>query len=160
LELDNTSLLILDLGIDVKNADIQILQDLSLPLRKVMSNLAESLPSLANTLRVRSPNTEIAVIGPLSWGLRLILSNDFQTPLFNNYSQILSGRVRPHSQSSQLGIGKKLTEGEIRNHFGLPQSYDLFSFLIRTALKFAPRWLKKILKPIVYLIFRSVQKLR
>jgi len=160
LNLENTSLLILDLGLDVKNTQYKILQDLSVPIRKSMSMLAESLPNLANIFRFKSPNTELAVIGPLSWGMRLILSNDFQTPLFNNYSQVLSGRVRPHSQSQNLGFGNKLTEAEIRNHFGLPQTYNLISVGIRMGLRFSPQWLKRALKPMIYFIFRSVQKLR
>jgi hypothetical protein len=125
-----------------------------------IAKLAENLPSLAQILRLKSPNTEIAVIGPLSWGLRLILSNDFQTPLFNNYSQILAGRVREMPQSQNSNLRNKLTQAEIRNHFGLPISRDLVSSVFRFTLRFAPRWLKQILKPIVYFLFRSIQKLR
>jgi hypothetical protein len=160
LKLDNTSLIIIDLGIDEARRQGTDLKELSIPIRAGMVKLAENLPSLAQILRSKSPNTEIAVIGPMSWGLRLILSNEFQTPLFNNYSQILAGRVRDVPQSQNSNLGKKLTQAEIRNHFGLPSSRDLVSSVFRFTLKFAPRWLKRILKPIVYLLFRSIQKLR
>ena len=158
--LDNTSLIIIDLGIDEAGTHGTHIKDLSIPIRVGMAKLAENLPSLAQILRSKSPNTEIAVIGPLSWGLRLILGNDFQTPLFNNYSQILAGRVREIPQSQNSNLGKKLTQAEIRNHFGLPISRNLVSSVFRHTLRFAPRWLKRILKPIVYFLFRSIQKLR
>jgi hypothetical protein len=160
LKLDNTSLIIIDLGIDEASRQGTDFKDLSILIRAGMVKLAENLPSLAQILRLKSPNTEIAVIGPLSWGLRLLLSNDFQTPLFNNYSQILAGRVREVSQSQNSNLGKKLTQAEIRNHFGLPISRDLVSSVFRFTLRFAPRWLKRILKPSVYFLFRSIQKLR
>jgi hypothetical protein len=160
IKLDNTSLIIIDLGIDEASAHGTQIKDLSLPIRAGMAKLAENLPSLAHILRSKSPHTEIAVIGPLSWGLRLILSNDFQTPLFNNYSQILAGRVREVPQSQNSNLGNKLTQAEIRNHFGLPTTRDLVSSVFRFTLRFAPRWLKRVLKPIVYFLFRSIQKLR
>jgi hypothetical protein len=160
LKLDNTSLIIIDLGIDEASTHGTHIEDLSIPTRAGMAKLAENLPSLAHILRSKSPSTEIAVIGPLSWGLRLILSNDFQTPLFNNYSQILAGRVRVMPQSQNSNLGNKLTQAEIRNHFGLPNSGDLVSTVFRFTLRFAPDWLKQILKPIVYFLFRSIQKLR
>ena len=160
LELDNTSLIVIDLGVDEASRHGTQIEDLSLLIRAGMAKLAENLPTLAHILRSKSPNTEIAVIGPLSWGLRLILSNDFQTPLFNNYSQILAGRVREKSQSQNSYLGKKVTQAEIQNHFGLPINRDLVSSVFRFALKFTPRWLKRILKPAVYFLFRSIQKLR
>lgn len=160
LELDDTSLIIIDLGVDEASKQGTQIQDLSIPIRAGMAKLAENLPSLAQVLRSKSPNTEIAVIGPLSWGLRLILSNHFQMPLFNNYSQILAGRVREVPQSQNSNLGQKLTQAEIRNHFGLPSSRDLVSSVFRLSLRFAPRWLKQILKPFVYFLFRSIQKLR
>jgi hypothetical protein len=160
LKLNSTSLIIIDLGIDEASTHGTQIKDLSIPIRAGMAKLAENLPSLAQILRSKSPNTEIAVIGPLSWGLKLILSNDFQTPLFNNYSQILAGRVREVPQSQNSNLGKKLTQAEIRNHFGLPISRDLVSSVFRFALRFTPSWLKRILKPAVYFFFRSIQKLR
>jgi hypothetical protein len=160
LKLNNTSLIIIDLGVAEASALGTHLKDLSAPIRAGMAKLAEALPLLAQILRSQSPKTEIAVIGPLSWGLRLILSNDFQTPLFNNYSQILAGRVREMPQSQKSSVGDKLTQADIRNHFGLPHSRDVVSYIFRFTLRFAPRWLKQILKPIVYFVFRSIQKLR
>lgn len=160
LELNNTSLIIIDLGVDAASRNGTQIDDLSLPIRAGMTKLAENLPTLAHVLRSKSLNTEIAVIGPLSWGLRLVLSNDFQTPLFNNYSQILAGRVREKPQSQSSNLGKKLMQAEIRNHFGLPIGRDLVSSVFRFILRFAPRWLKRILKPAVYFLFRSIQKLR
>ena len=159
LDLNHASLLILDLGLDAKIMETFAHKELNFATNS-LSILTESLPSLAKAFRRNAKNTELAVLGPLSWGMRLTLGNDFQMPLFNNYGQILTGRVRLESQGTTTRIRSELIRADIRNHFGISQDFNLISTPIRLVLRFSPNWLKRALKPIVYLIFRSVQKLR
>jgi hypothetical protein len=159
LELDSTSLLILDIGFDISRAKALTKDELNAK-KKQLSILAENIPTLAQTFRNNSQTIELAVLGPLSWGMRLLLGNDFQTPLFNNYSQILSGRVRIESQARTTILSREMMKADIRNHFEVPQTSNPVSILIRLALRYCPSWLKQSLKPLVYFVFKSVQKLR
>lgn len=159
LELDNTTLLIFDLGFDVSGAKEFSKNEIN-EKKKQLAILIENIPTLAKVFRNITPSIELAVLGPLSWGMRLMLGNDFQTPLFNNYSQILTGRVRTESQADTTKLAREMMKADIRNHFDLPQTNNPVSIIIRLALRYCPSWLKQSLKPIVYFVFKSVQKLR
>ena len=154
-------LVILDVGISSKKLLMVEALNLKKLALKQLSSFIEDLPKLAAKLRAECDNGFIAVVGPLNWASRLLVSNDFEVPLFNNYSQILSGPVRKIPQAEiTTKAHKKILQIELHRHFRLSPSQSPSNHLLGYIVRFIPVRLKRILKPIVNIMFKSIQRMR
>ncbi len=62
-----------------------------------LSNLANSVPLLADFLRGGGYRNQVSFIRAVSWSLRELVVSEFEIPLFNNYGMVLTGPARPVS---------------------------------------------------------------
>lgn len=110
------SLLVVDLGheSDEKLTSSELEQ---------LSNLASSVPQLAQFLRGGGYRTQISFIRAISWSLRELVVSEFETPLFNNYGMVLTGPVRPVSLLN--GIKSRPIKAAIRA--GVRVTYQVHS---------------------------------
>lgn len=143
-------------GVDSSNPDIShllradlshLVMDLGLPfgepydlprVRKV-GKIALAVPSVAAYLRANRNPLPVSFIRAITWCTRETVVRDFQTPLFNNYTMVSTGAVRPKTISSgriaNKGLSLSLRAG-VRSLYSMTSPHAPDVIIIR----FIRRW--------------------
>jgi hypothetical protein len=144
------SLLVVDLG-HVEN------EILSSDQLECLADLALGIPSLAKFLRESKCSNQVAFIRAVAWAVRELVVSEFETPLFNNYGMVLTGRTRPDSLFTRLGskpIKESIQYGVralYRNHSPL-NSPGRFTSKYEILRRFLPKSIKRLILRVIYRI--------
>lgn len=146
------SLLIIDFGYE----ESELLTEIAL---ESLARLALLLPQLADHMRKSGNQNQVSFIRAVSWALRETVIGDFETPLFNNYGMVLTGRPRENS----LLHGFNAVPIKLAIKFGIWSTYNIDyisdpgrmrSMNFRRLVKLAPPPLKRFVYLVVYGIAR------
>jgi hypothetical protein len=145
---NQNSLLVLDLG----HEENEILDSYQL---EYLSNLALSIPSLAEFFRKNGIKNQVAFVRAVAWAVRELVVSEFETPLFNNYGMVLTGR--PRTVSLLKSSGSKLIKASIstgvrslyrvQSPHNSPGRFALIYGLLR---RFLPKRLKRLIHKVIY----------